>query len=215
MMFITVEGPDGGGKTTQIRRLAERLADAGQPVLVTREPGGTSIGRELRRILLDADDALMPATEAFLMSADRTEHVHQVIRPALESGSIVLSDRFLDSTLAYQGGGRGLDMKLLRDMQSLATGGLVPDLTILLDLPVDEGIARKRADADMNRLDHESLVFHERVASTFRDLARENPSRWLVIDATQDVEMVHTAIWTHVSTHLEARRRALVKDGVR
>lgn len=214
MMFITFEGPDGGGKTTQIRRLAERLGDAGQPVLVTREPGGTSIGRELRRILLDADNALMPATEAFLMSADRAEHVQQVIRPALESGSIVLSDRYLDSTLAYQGGGRGLDMRLLRDMQSLATGGLAPDLTILLDLPVEEGIARKRADADMNRLDHESLAFHERVAVAFRDLAHENPTRWLVINATQDVEMVHTAIWTHVSTHLETRRRALVKDGV-
>lgn len=214
-MFITFEGPDGGGKSTQIRRLAERLADAGQPVLVTREPGGTPVGCELRKILLDADDALLPVTEALLMSADRAEHVQHVVRPALASGTIVLSDRYMDSTLAYQGGGRGLDMHALRDMQKLATGGLMPDLTILLDLPVEAGIARKIADADMNRLDRESLEFHERVADTFRELARENPSRWLVIDATQDVEMVHTAIWKHVAAHLETRRRALVKDGVR
>ncbi len=145
------------------------------------------------------------------MTADRAEHVRQVIQPALQRGAIVVSDRYSDSTLAYQGGGRGVPVEDLRALQSLATGGLVPDLTLLLDLPVEAGLERKFREDALNRLDRESVEFHRRVADTFRFLARSEPDRWRVIDATQDVEMVHTAIWLHVSAHLEAGRAALVR----
>lgn len=210
-MFISFEGPDGAGKTTQIGLLADRLRSHGCTVLTTREPGGTAVGVYLRALLLDANHSLTAASEALLMSADRAEHVQHVIQPALRAGQVVVTDRYVDSTLAYQGGGRGLDLTLLRSIQSLATGDLLPDMTFLLDLPVDAGLARKMAGPDQNRLDFESLAFHQRVAATFRQLARDEPARWRVVDATQNVKMVHTAIWTHVSTLLEERRGALMK----
>ena len=213
-MFISLEGPDGAGKTTQIRLLADRLQKEGSHVVTTREPGGTALGQELRALLLSSGHSLTAASEAFLMSADRAEHVEHVIRPALALGKLVITDRYLDSTLAYQGGGRGLDMDALRVVQQLATGGLEPDLTLLLDLPVQAGLERKLLSVDLNRLDHESREFHEAVAATFRDLAQQNPRRWRTIDATQDVQMVHTAIWLHVSAHLEERRAALVRGDI-
>ena len=210
-MFISFEGPDGAGKTTQIAILADRLKAEGMQVVTTREPGGTAIGACLRSLLLDATYSITPATEALLMTADRAEHVAQVIRPALAAGSIVVSDRYLDSTLAYQGGGRRLDVELLASLQQLATGGLLPDLTLLLDLPVEDGIRRKYAGDDLNRLDREAISFHQRVAASFRSLASQDSGRWRVIDATQDARMVHTAIWSHVSAYLEARRSAVVR----
>lgn len=210
-MFISFEGPDGAGKTTQIAILAERLNAEGVQVVTTREPGGTEVGACLRALLLDSELDLTPAAEALLMTADRAEHVAQVIAPALQAGATVLTDRFQDSTIAYQGGGRGLDIETLTSMQLLATGGLLPDLTFLLDLPVEDGIRRKAADEELNRLDREAVSFHQSVAHTFRLLAAQDSGRWRVIDATQDVQMVHTAIWLHVSAHLEARRSALVR----
>lgn len=210
-MFISFEGPDGAGKTTQIAMLADRLRTSGMKVVTTREPGGTEVGACLRSLLLDAEYILTPASEALLMTADRAEHVARVIRPSLDAGAIVVTDRYLDSTIAYQGGGRALDIELLTRMQSMATGGLLPDLTFLLDLPVEQGIKRKMADDDLNRLDRETVAFHQRVATTFRSLASQDSSRWKVIDATQDVQMVHTAVWLHVSAHLEACRSALVR----
>jgi dTMP kinase len=210
-VFVSFEGPDGSGKTTQIGLLASRLEQHGLSPVVTREPGGTPLGLVLRALLLDSEHRITAATEALLMTADRAEHVHRIIRPAMSKGKVVISDRYLDSTLAYQGGGRGLPFDELRAMQSLATGGLLPDLTFLLDLPVEVGIERKRGSLDLNRLDHESMDFHERVAAEFRRMAAEDRRRWRKVDATQDVQMVHTAVWLHVSAHLEARRDALVR----
>lgn len=210
-MFVSFEGPDGSGKTTQVALLAERLRGEGVPTVVTREPGGTVVGAALRELLLESQLALTPATEALLMTADRAEHVEQIIRPALERGGVVVTDRYLDSTLAYQGAGRGLSLDVLEAMQHLATGGLTPDLTFLLDVPVEAGLERKRDSVELNRLDRESIAFHQRVAEGFRHLASRDPDRWRVIDATQEVRIVHTAIWLHVSAHLEARRTALVR----
>lgn len=211
-MFITFEGPDGAGKTTQIALLAKRLEAEGRTTVTTREPGGTLIGARIRSLLLDSDDAMSAAAEAYLMTADRAEHVRQVIRPALKRDVMVISDRYLDSTLAYQGGGRGLPLEALRALQQLATGGLQPSITVLLDLPVEAGLARKFQDNAVNRLDRESVEFHERVASTFRALAQSEPTRWCVVDATQTIGMVHTAVWLHVSERLEVDRGALVGD---
>lgn len=211
-MFITFEGPDGAGKTTQIRLLAEQLEAAGWKTVATREPGGTPIGSLIRGLLLDSEDAVSATTEAYLMTADRAEHVRQVIQPALESKAVVISDRYLDSTLAYQGGGRGLPIDELRRLQSLATGGLEPTLTLLLDLPVEAGLERRFQDHAGNRLDRESMEFHHRVAATFRALAHADPARWRIVDATQTIAMVHTAVWSHVFTHLEMSRAALVRN---
>lgn len=211
-MFISLEGPDGSGKTTQIDLLAERLRTLGHNVVTTREPGGTPPGAALRTLLLDTSWELSGVTEALLMSADRAEHVRQVIRPALESGTIVVTDRYADSTLAYQGGGRGLDMGQLRAIQDLATGGLNPDLTFLLDLPVEIGLERRLAGRGINRLDRETPGFHQSVATAFRNLAALDPARWRVIDATASVQMVHTAIWSQVSGRLETSQAALVRE---
>lgn len=211
-MFITFEGPDGAGKTTQIALLAERLEATGWKTVTTREPGGTPIGSLIRGLLLDSEDAVSATTEAYLMTADRAEHVRQVIRPALRSEAVVISDRYVDSTLAYQGGGRGLPIEALRSLQTLATGGLEPTLTVLLDLPVEAGLERKFQNHADNRLDRESVEFHRKVACAFRALAHAEPTRWRIIDATQTIEMVHTAVWLHVHAHLESSRAAPVRD---
>lgn len=211
-MFISLEGPDGSGKTTQIELLAERLRTLGHSVVTTREPGGTPPGAALRTLLLDTSWELSGVTEALLMSADRAEHVRQVIRPALEVGQIVITDRYADSTLAYQGGGRGIDVEALRSIQEMATGGLTPDITFLLDLPVEIGLERRLSGQEINRLDRETLEFHQNVAAMFRRLALEEPGRWRVIDATAGVQMVHTAIWSQVSGRLTVSQAALARE---
>ncbi len=211
-MFISLEGPDGSGKTTQIDLLAERLRTLGHHVVSTREPGGTPPGAALRTLLLDTSWELSGVTEALLMSADRAEHVRQVIRPSLDSGSVVITDRYADSTLAYQGGGREIDLGQLRTIQQLATGGLLPDITFLLDLPVEVGLERRLSGQGINRLDREALEFHQNVAAMFRRLASEEPGRWRVIDATASVQMVHTAIWSQVSGRLTVSQAALARE---
>jgi dTMP kinase len=196
-LFIAFEGPEGSGKSTQAKLLADKLRDAGQRVILTREPGGTQLGEELRRLLLDLHaEPVTPVAEALLYAAARAEHVAHLIRPALEAGEAVICDRFADSTLAYQGGGRGLDLEQLRAVQRFATGGVEPDLRILLDLPVAVGLARRHADHEtVNRLDAESLAFHERVRAAYLAFARVNSSGWRVIDATQTPEQVAACIW--------------------
>jgi dTMP kinase len=203
-IFVTFEGPDGGGKTTQLRRLADRLERAAGPgateVLVTREPGGTAAGERIRQVLLDpAGGALEPATEALLFCAARAELVAQVIRPALAAGGLVLSDRFADSTLAYQGYGRGLDLGHLAALNALATGGLTPDRTLLLDLPAGLGLSRRRREGGWNRLDDAGTAFHERVRDGFLALAAAEPERWTVVDAAGDADAVAEAIWRIVA----------------
>ena len=198
--FITLEGPDGAGKGTQGRRLVEHLRRAAVDVLNTREPGGTSIGERIRRVLLDDTHREMaPETEMLLFAASRAQFVREVVRPALARGTTVLSERYVDASLAYQGFGRGLDVALVRTVNDVATGGLLPDLTLLLDIDPAIGLERVQAAgragaAGGDRLEQETLAFHQRVRAGFLQLARESPKRFVVIDAQGDVERVRREV---------------------
>ena len=203
-LFITLEGPDGGGKSTQARLLVEYLTGRGVPALLTREPGGTPIGDQIRRTLMDLGNTGMhPRTEILLFSASRAQIVHQVIRPRLEAGGVVVCDRFYDSTLAYQGYGHGLDLAALRAITDFATGGLRPDLTFLIDLPAEDGLRRRRRGGQWNRLDAYDLGFHQRVRQGYFDLAAAEPGRWVTVDATRPVETVQSEIRRVVEARLE------------
>jgi dTMP kinase len=190
----------------QARLLVERLRSHGHATLHTREPGGTDLGDRLRQILLTRDDIDLDArAEALLMCASRAQLVARVIRPALARGEIVVCDRFADSTLAYQGGGRGVDLADLQTVISFATAGLVPDMTMLLDLPVGVGLARKRGDtAAWNRFEAEAIAFHERVQDTYRELAAAEPERWHCFDAQQPAEEIAALIWQRITTRMGA-----------
>ncbi len=207
--FITFEGPEGSGKTTQVHLLAEWLQAQGYDVVTTREPGGTRIGDGIRALLLNPLYVEMqPEAEILLFSAARAQLVGQVIRPHLARGGIVVCDRFADSTLAYQGYGRQLDIEVLRRITAFATGNLKPDLTICLDLAAEEGLRRKRGgdQAEWNRMEQEQLAFHERVRRGFLALAAAEPTRWLVLDAMQSVVSVQEAIRQRVAQHLNFER---------
>jgi dTMP kinase len=207
-MFITLEGPEGSGKTTQIPLLVDWLREQGYEVDLTREPGGTDIGNLIRDLLHDPRHTAMDATaEILLYSADRAQHVAQCIRPALAAGKVVVSDRYYDSTLAYQGYGRGLDLKMLRAITAFATGGLKPDLTLYLDIAPEEGLKRRQANGEeWNRLDAETLEFHQRVRAGYMELIAQEPERWVVIDAARSVEEVQGAIRAEVGARLERVR---------
>jgi dTMP kinase len=196
MTFISFEGPEGSGKTTQFRRVVAALEAAGQDFLAAREPGGTSIGEQVRAILLDRLENTMmsPRAEALLFSAARAQLVDEVLRPALDSGKLVLTDRFYDSTLAYQGYGHRLDLVALRQVTAFATGGLTPDVTVYLDCPPEVGLKRKVAQAEWNRLDGMTLEFHERVCQGFAALIEADPDRWVRIDATPSPDAVYAQI---------------------
>jgi dTMP kinase len=200
--FITIEGPDGGGKTTQAEALAARLTAAGASVHLTREPGGTWLGERIREVLLGRTETGTPTdplTDALLFNAARRQLVKEVIRPALDGGTTVICARFADSTLAYQGYGAGVPLASLRGLADVATDGLTPDLTILLDLPVEAGLARK-APADVTRFEAEfDVEFHRRVRDGFLALARAEPNRFVVVDATASVADVTAAIAEAVS----------------
>ena len=219
-IFITLEGGEGAGKTTQAQLLRRRLEQSGHKVVVTREPGGTHLSEEIRRIILrpsaelrpnppasgtssDPDVAsrssLLPEAEVLLFLAARAQLVAAVIRPTLERGGIVICDRYSDSTLAYQGHGRGLNLDSVAAANELATRGLRPDLSILLELPVDVGLARKTADAEWDSIGQESREFHERVHAGFRELVAGEPERWLVVDATLPAEVIGERIWERVA----------------
>lgn len=190
-MFITLEGPEGSGKSTQIRRLAKRLESLGYPVITTREPGGTPIGDQIRQVLVRMENKeLHPRTEILLFLAARAQLVEQLIKPSLRDGKIILCDRYGDSTLAYQGYGHGLDLDQLRQMLDFATDHLKPDLTILLDLDVKTGLMRKKAEDEWNRLDAYEVLFHERVREGYLNLAHEEPERWRIVDASQGIDAV-------------------------
>lgn len=212
-MFITFEGPEGSGKTTQIQPLFGYLQDRGLDVVLTREPGGTAIGDQIRRVLLDpANREMLPEAEILLFSASRAQLVGQVVRPALARGAIVICDRFADSTMAYQGHGRGLDLESLRRITRFATGGLTPDLTVYLDLDVEEGLRRKRVagqqnSEDWNRLDQQTMDFYDRVRRGYLGLASAEPDRWLVIDAARPADVVQDEIRRRVRALLQNRAR--------
>ncbi len=184
-VFVTFEGPEGSGKTTQILRLAAELETDGLAVVATREPGGTTVGERIRGLLLDLDGGpLQPETEVLLFCAARAELLAHVIRPALATGHLVLCDRYADATRAYQGHGRGLDAERIEAINRQATGGLEPDLTLLLDLPVERGLARRRREGEAwNRFDAASLAFHQRVRQGYLELAAAAPERFVIVDA--------------------------------
>ncbi len=194
-MFISFEGPEGSGKTSQVAKLVAYLQEEGYAVLATREPGGTFIGDQIRDVLSNLDNTSMrPRTEILLFQASRAQLVEQVIRPHLKGGGIVLSDRYADSTLAYQGYGHQVDLEKLKTIIEFATGGLKPDLTILLDIDVEEGLQRRARGGEWNRLDAYDLAFHQRVRQGYHQLVQEEPERWKIVNAGKPPELVQAAI---------------------
>ena len=199
-VFVTFEGGDGSGKTTQIQLLKKWLEDHGHTVVVTREPGGTDLGNELREIILHRKGFIAPRAEALLYAADRAHHIHTLVKPALERGEVVVQDRYLDSSLAYQGAGRVLDPHEVREVSLWATENLMPVLTVLLDVPAD--VAKKRQNAReraYDRLEAEAEDFHQRVRTSYQALADAEPERFLVIDGTLAIEAIHDQIIQKVS----------------
>ncbi len=205
-MLITLEGIEGSGKTTQIAHMAGYLREWGRDVVLTREPGGTLLGRQIRAVLLDPENSGMhPVTELLLYAADRAQHVRELIAPMLAAGKTVICDRFCDATTVYQGFARGLEMPLIRQLNEVALGGLLPDVTFLLDLPPKEGLRRAWAQissgsrpAAETRFESETLVFHEKVRAGYLSLARAFPDRFVVVDASADPEAVKKRILSHL-----------------
>ena len=195
-MFITFEGPDGSGKSTQLRMLASALREEGVDVVTTREPGGTEIGDQIRAVIMNMKNKAMdPRTELLLFNASRAQLVEELIRPSLAAGKVILCDRYADSTMAYQGYGHGLDKDELRRLLNFATGGLKPDLTLLFDISAEAGLKRRQANHDeWNRMDDYALQFHERVRGGFLELAAADPERWVVLDADRDPGVIHAEV---------------------
>ncbi len=204
-LFITFEGGEGCGKSVQAKTLYDRLCQSNIPAILTYEPGGTPLGDEISRWLKwQEEPEITPLTELFLFNASRSQLVEDVIIPNLEKGGVVICDRFADSTTVYQGYGRGLDITIARTINSAATRGLIPNLTILLDLPSEEGLARKKSDK-YDRFEREEMTFHEKIRQGYLELAAEEPQRWLVIDASQDKAKIAGIIWQKVSQLLPRR----------
>jgi len=207
--FITFEGIDGSGKSTQLRLVSNYLKELGCEALTTREPGGTAIGSRLRAALLDAEEQVDPLTELLVFAADRAQHVRRVLRPALEAGQVVISDRYADATVAYQGAGRGFEPSLVSKIVRLATDGLVPDLTLLFDVNVGESTNRttRRSNArnQLDRLDIEHADFHERVRDAYLEIAAAEPDRVKVIDTSGPVEATQERVKTILVPFLKER----------
>ena len=204
-MFITMEGPDGSGKTSQIPPLVDFLTRRGYTVLSTREPGGTGISDHVREILMNMEHKLTmhPRTEILLFCSARAQLVEEVIRPALGRGEVVLCDRYADSTLAYQGYGHGVSLEWLRSLLDFATGCLKPDLTLLLDIPADEGLRRRRNSGGWNRLDDYDLEFHQRVRQGYLELVKTDLQRWRLVDAFKDQEQVQDSLQREIIGFLD------------
>jgi len=205
-LFITFEGGEGCGKSVQARALYRRLSKLAIPVILTHEPGVTSLGKKLSRWLKWTQDKdISPLTELLLFNASRAELITKVIKPNLENGKVVICDRYTDSTTAYQGYGRGLDLEVVRAINSAATGGLQPDLTVLLNMPAEEGLGRKR-DKKQDRFEGEDIAFHQKIREGYLKLAGDEPERWLVIDASQSKQKVAEIIWQRVNQLLSRQR---------
>ena len=208
-VFIAFEGGEGAGKSTQVRRLQEWLTNEGLVARATFEPGATPSGAGIRQIVLDrTHTGIASRSEALLYAADRAQHVHDVLRPALDAGEVVISDRFVDSSLAYQGAGRTIPLDDVRMLSRWATENLEPDLTVLLDLPPEVGLARAKGRAVADRLESESLEFHQRVRQSFLDLADRDPAHYAVLDARSPVDEIAAAVAARVEPLLAQARRA-------
>ncbi|MBA7628782.1 Thymidylate kinase [subsurface metagenome] len=204
-LFITFEGGEGSGKSVQAKALFRKLSRTAIPVFLTHEPGGTPFGRRIGRWLKWAQDTdISPLTELMLFNASRAQLVAEVIKPALASGKVVISDRYDDSTTAYQGYGRGLDLAMVKAINNAATSGLKPALAILLDIPVEAGLSRLKG-RERDRFEQETIAFHSRVQEGFLKLAADEPERWLVIDGTQPKEKIEEIIWQRVSRLLSSQ----------
>ncbi len=210
-MFITLEGPEGSGKSSQLPELAEWMRRQGYDVFTTREPGGTSIGDQIRSVLGNLENtAMQPRTEILLFLAARAQLVEEVMRPLLAKGTIILCDRYADSTLAYQGYGHGINLETLRKLLDFATGGLYPDLTLLLDMDVQSGLdRRKNSGGEWNRLDAYALAFHQRVRQGYLELAQSEPDRWITINADRPFEEVQLALQKALTEKLSIVRKTL------
>jgi len=194
-VFITFEGPEGCGKSTHAKLLKDHLESLGHKVILTREPGGTAVGRTIREILAYPSEPLTALTEVMLFAADRALHVEGVILPAVNAGKVVLSDRFIDSTIAYQIGGRELPEDLVRYLNSISSKGLLPDLTILLDIPVEEGLKRARAEnREFDRFEKETIAFHRRVRDKYLEIAKESPKRIKIINSQGKIQDIQEKI---------------------
>ncbi|HEX2998172.1 MAG TPA: dTMP kinase [Anaerolineales bacterium] len=203
-MFITLEGPEGSGKTSHIPYLVEYLREKGHTVFPTREPGGTSIGEQIREVIHDLKNVEMhPRAETLLYQAARAQIVEQVIKPRLKAGEIVISDRYYDSTIAYQGYGHQQDLEQVRALVKYATGGLKPDLTVLLDVDVEEGLKRKKKDNEWNRLDAYTVEFHQRVRAGYLVMVKQEPDRWVVLDAGQKWNDVQQELRKTIETRIK------------
>jgi dTMP kinase len=204
--FISFEGIDGSGKSTQLRLLAGDLRYKGHNVLATAEPGGTPLGRRLREAFLETEETVAPLAELLLFAADRAQHVEFLVKPALAEGKIVISDRYADATVAYQGAGRGFPDKIISQVVRLATGGLKPDLTLFFDLSIEKAIVRARArhndEAVRNRMDAETADFYERVREAYLQIAEQEPERFRVVDANGAVEEIHARVAEIVTAFL-------------
>ena len=205
--FITFEGIDGSGKSTQLRMLAGRLKGLGVDVVTTREPGGTPLGRRLRGAFLETEENVSPIAELLLFAADRAQHVELLIKPSIASGRIVISDRYTDATAAYQGAGRGFPDSTIKQVIGLATGGLKPDLTFFFDVPVSRAIdrtsARTESGEKRNRMDAETAEFYERVRDAYLRAARSEPARYCVIDADRSIESIQADVFAEASRFLD------------
>lgn len=203
--FITFEGIEGSGKSTQLARVADALRAQGRTVTVSREPGGTALGDAIRTLLLDPrSQGMTPTTEILLYAASRAQHVAEVIQPALARGEIVLVDRFIDSTRAYQGAARAIDPGIVQALEQIATDGLLPDRTIVFDLPVQIGLQRVSVRGAQDRLERETVDFHERVRQGYLALARAEPQRVVVVDATREADAVFADVWQMITQSLSS-----------
>jgi dTMP kinase len=216
--FITFEGPDGSGKTTQLQILHRYLVGAGWPVVLVREPGGTDIGDQIRTVLHDSRNvSMLPNAEVLLYSASRAQLVGQVIRPALETGSVVLCDRYAEATMAYQGYGHGLNLDLLHAITTFATGGLRPDLIVYLDIEIEEGLRRKKCSfqvgqGEWNRMDQKELDFHRRARAGYLQMVAAEPERWFVLDATRSITSLQDSIRRRVKRLLVEKQALIPKE---
>ncbi len=200
--FITFEGPEGSGKSTQIRRLSKRLEKTGQDFIMTKEPGGTPASDAIREVILDPELRIDPLSEFLLYSASRAQHVEEVIRPALDAGKLVVSDRFAGASVAYQGYGRGLELSFIRELTERVTSGIYPDLTLLLDMEPERGLERVAKRGQKDRLEQADLSFHQEVRRGFLEQAKADES-WVVLDAEQAEEVLAEVTWQTVKEHLK------------